>query len=312
MPEALINCPATYRLADGRALFVPFAPNRQTPDFWREVARKLADRGLAIAFVPDLLDLASNADSFAPISAGLSFWGARDPRTVNSEALKKMQRHAASLAQYWMQPVAPQDARPYASILWEAANTELLRASWMSAIQSGADFVHMITWNDYGEGTEFSPSSGSQFLFYDLSAYYIQWYKTGHEPVIDRDAIYYSHRTQLFDPTKILTAGDRPYKILGLTPVQNNVEMVALLTHPATLEIKQGSERVKADVEGGLQVLKMPAKVGRPVFRIIRNGRTILQKESDWTIDGDPKVANAEYFGGSSTRAFRAMALPPR
>jgi hypothetical protein len=113
---------------------------------------------------------------------------------------------------------------------------------------SHPNFVQMITWNDYPEGTEFAPSSGSQFLFYDLSAYYIQWYKSGRPPPITRDAIYYSHRTQIFDPAKIRTPGDQPYKFGGETPVQNNVEMVALLTAPARLQIELNGRRAERDV----------------------------------------------------------------
>jgi hypothetical protein len=74
-------------------------------------------------------------------------------------------------------------------------------------LETHPSFVRMITWNDNGEATEFAPSSSSQFLFYDLSAYYIQWYKSGRAPAIIRDATYYSHRTQIFDPNKILTPG---------------------------------------------------------------------------------------------------------
>jgi hypothetical protein len=175
---------------------------------------------------------------------------------------------------------------------------------------SHPNFVQMITWNDYPEGTEFAPSSGSQFLFYDLSAYYIQWYKSGRPPPITRDAIYYSHRTQIFDPAKILTPGDQPYKFGGETPVQNNVEMVALLTAPARLQIELNGRRAERDVGAGLQVLSLPASPGRPVFRILRDGNTVVEKTSDWTIDAHPTVSTADYFGGSSTRAFRAVPGP--
>jgi hypothetical protein len=305
--EELATCPAAYRLSDGRILFVPFAPNTQSPAFWKEVQDRLAQRNIAIAFVPDLLGLARNADQFARISTGLTYWGARDPDTLVSKPQTDMERHAASLTRYWMQPVAPQDARPKASLLWEADNTGLLRASWMKAIEHQADFVHMITWNDYGEATEFAPSSGSQFLFYDLSAFYIQWYKTGRIPRIVKDAIYYSHRTQIFDPTRLFAPNDRPFRLLGSTPLHNDVEMVAMLTQPATLQIDLAGKTTEKTVAAGLQTLKAPASPGRPIFRIIRNGRTVAEKESDWSIDANPNNSNPDYFGGSSTRVFAAV-----
>jgi hypothetical protein len=305
--EELATCPAAYRLADGRILFVPFSPNTQSPAFWKDVEDKLAQHHVAIALVPDLIDLGRYADQFAPISSGLSFWGPRDPATVTSASLKTLEEHAASLTHYWMQPVAPQDARPKSSVLWEAENTSLLRTSWTEAIKKNADFVHMITWNDYGEGTEFAPSSGSQFLFYDLSAYYIQWYKTGHPPPIVKDAIYYCHRTQIFDPTKIFQPGDLPFQLLGSTPLHNDVEMIAMLTKPATLQIELTGRQVEKSVPAGLQVLTMQASPGRPIFRILRNSKIIAEKPSDWLIDADANKANPDYFGGSSTRAFVAI-----
>ena len=302
--EELATCPAAYRLSDGRILFVPFAPNTQTPAFWKGVEDGLAQRNIVIGLVPDLLDLGRYADQFAPISTGLSYWGVRDPDTVTSKPLKEIENHAASLTRFWMQPVAPQDARPRASILWEAKNTDLLRASWMKAIESGADFAHMITWNDYAEGTEFAPSSGSQFLFYDLSAYYIQWYKTGRAPRIVKDAIFYCHRTQIFDPAKLLAPNDRPFRLLGTTPLHNDVEMVAMLTQPATLQIELADRTAELSVAAGVHILKMPANPGRPIFRIMRNGQTIVERASNWLIETKADISNPDYFGGSSTRNF--------
>jgi hypothetical protein len=59
--EELATCPAIYHLRDGRVLYVPFAADTHTPEFWREVKDKLAARGIAIAFVPLLQDCAPSA-----------------------------------------------------------------------------------------------------------------------------------------------------------------------------------------------------------------------------------------------------------
>ncbi len=73
-------------------------------------------------------------------------------------------------------------------IFTEAGNSEALRNLWMSAINGGADMVQIITWNDYSEGTEISPSTGTRFGFYDLATFYTQWFKLG-KPEIVRDAL---------------------------------------------------------------------------------------------------------------------------
>lgn len=40
----------------------------------------------------------------------------------------------------------------------EANNSENLRLTWQQAIDGGADWGQLVTWNDYAEGTQFAPS----------------------------------------------------------------------------------------------------------------------------------------------------------
>ncbi len=127
-----------------------------------------------------------------------------------------------------MEAIAPQDAQPKTSIFWESLNTELFRRCWMKAIREKAQYAHVITWNDYSEATEIEPSSGTQFLFYDLSAYFISWFKLGRPPRIIRDTIYYSHRRQILNPGSPPRPDDKPLKLLGRGPVQNRVEMIGM------------------------------------------------------------------------------------
>jgi hypothetical protein len=177
----------------------------------------------------------------------------------------------------------------------------------MKAIKEDADVVHLVSWNDYSETTEIAPSSGSQFLFYDLTAYYIQWYKTRTPPRIKEDAIYYSHRPQIIDLRPPSMPGMKMFHLLGSTPLQNDIEMIAMLKAPATLEIRLGDQVTKSEAMEGLQILKMPASVGRPRFRILRDGKVELEKSSDWEIKAGPQTLTADYFGGSSNRKFQAL-----
>jgi hypothetical protein len=81
--------------------------------------------------VPILQNLPVSGPTYFPISAGLSFWGARDPHYVSSKAFQDMERRFAALApQYWIQPIAQQSAEPTEQLFVEAANTGLLRAQW--------------------------------------------------------------------------------------------------------------------------------------------------------------------------------------
>jgi hypothetical protein len=124
-----------------------------------------------------------------------------------------------------------------------------------------------------------------------------------------RDAIYYSHRTQILTTTPRSPA-ETVFRKFGETPVRNAVEMVAMLTAPATLQIEIAGHRVSRAVPAGLRILETNAVLGRPVFRIERAGKTIVEKASDWEIVDNAEFENPVYFGGSSTRAFVKLPRP--
>ena len=298
------HCPATLRLGNGHTLLAPFAPQNEPVAYWRDVLAQMAKAGVAADFIPVLLDPGHYAQSFGPISAGMSFWGFRDPVLASSAPARAMISAVRQAAPVWMAPVTPQDSRPKDAMFWESRNTEAFRMEWMDAIQGGAQYAHLITWNDYSEATEIAPSSGTQFLFYDLCAYYIAWFKTGKPPAILRDAIYYSHRNQIFQPDHPPLPGDKPFKLYGSTPLSNDIEMVAMLTWPATLEIEIAGKVYRQQAGAGLSAFRAPAAPGRPDFRIMRNGAAAVEKRSDWTITDKPDALSPLYFGGSSTRAF--------
>jgi hypothetical protein len=306
----MAKCPAAARAPDGRLLLAPFAPEHRPAGFWQEVLADLRKVGVAVFFIPDFVSAGPvpeaviatpPAKSVVDISDGLTDWGFRDTARLEAQRAAPLRHTKAPI---WMQPIAPQDERPKVAAFSEANNTEMFRASWAEAFRQDADYVHLITWNDYGESTEVAPSTGTQFLFYDLTRYFIDWYKSGAPPRITRDAIYYSHRTQIFDPAKPPGATDKPFTDRGPSPVRNRVELVALLTAPAELEIQIGGARLRQAVGPGLATLTAEAQPGRPVFRIIRKDQVVVEKVSDWTIAANPAAANPVYFGGSSTRPF--------
>jgi hypothetical protein len=298
------HCPAALRLPDSHALLAPFAPQNEPVVYWQDVLAQMAKAGVTADFIPVLLDPGKFAPLFAPISVGMSFWGGRDPVTLASAPFRDTINFVRRQSPVWMAPVTPQDSRPKDAMFFESRNTEAFRTEWMEAIQRGDPYVHLITWNDYSEATEIAPSSGIQFLFYDLSAYYIAWYKTGKPPAILRDAIYYSHRNQVFQPDHPPLPTDKPFKLFGSTPVSNDIEMVAMLTRPATLEIDIAGKVYRQQADAGLTAFRAPAAPGRPDFRIMRGSTVAVEKRSDWTITDKPDALSPLYFGGSSTRAF--------
>jgi hypothetical protein len=300
--SVLARHPSAFRLADGRALVAPFAPERKPVAFWADILGGLTAQGIRTAFLPILLDVRPNAPKFAPISYGMSEWGQRDVSDATADTSAAFWRGTAGADAVWMAAVAPQDERPKSSIFWEAGNTSLYRSLWERAIAERVPYVQIITWNDYGENTQISPSSRTNFLFYDLSAYYISWYKSGRRPRILRDAIYYCHRLEMLDQQASVPVGETPLKLMGRDPIRNDVELIALLTAPAKLEIQIDGQTWWANADAGMAILTAPLRLGRPVFRVIRNGQTVVERQSDWEIRQKLDWEDALYVGGSSTR----------
>ncbi|MCK9521527.1 MAG: glycoside hydrolase family 71 protein [Proteobacteria bacterium] len=177
-----------------------------------------------------------------------------------------------------MAPVAPQDQRPRNFRYIETEGSSAYRALWEAAIESGADWVQLITWNDYSENSQMAPSTRTQTGFYDLTAYYVTWFKTGAPPLIERDALYYFHRPHAMSATPakqetLFTPMEGPTAI-------DEIELVALLRASGTLEIEVGGEITRVDVGAGMQSIRAPLREGTPVFRLRRGESTVVELHS--------------------------------
>lgn len=153
----LADASAAHRLPDGRLVVSPFKAEEKSVAWWTEVIALLKSKhGIRTAFVPLFLDFGAHSGEFAPISHGFSEWGSRS--YVGQESSTRDVRRAHDMGKIWMQPVSVQDARPNQGIYDEAGNTATLRSTWTHAIEDGADWVQLTTWNDYSEGSQFAPS----------------------------------------------------------------------------------------------------------------------------------------------------------
>jgi hypothetical protein len=293
--------PSSYQLSDGRFVVAPFWAEREDIGFWKAVADNMETRKVNIALLPIFLSPGHFARAFSSLSVGVSSWGARDPNAVDLRTALTHLYPSYDFPPIWMMPIAPQDVRPKNSSYWESQNSALFRHEWMQAILNGYKYVQLITWNDYSESTEISPSLEPQYVFYDLSAFYIEWFKSGRVPTITRDAIYFLHRRQIIDPNQTHSYPEAPMNSHG-DPVRNEIEMLALLTGEAILQIRMGSRVREQVASAGLVSFKIPASPGRPVFSIIRHNRVVVQVRSDWEIQAHPDVEDPVYAGGSSTR----------
>jgi hypothetical protein len=298
----LARQPSVFKLADGRLVVAPFDPQRQPPEYWKDTFKQLQDEGVTVAFLPVFQGWRRYASDYESLCYGISDWGQRD--VAAADGMANDPSAAASYARVWMMPVAPQDMRPKDLIFQEAGNTRAFRSLWGTAIHSRSALVQLITWNDYSESTEISPSSGTQFLFYDLGAYYTAWLKTGEPPHIVSDAIYYCHRSQILPLVAPPAGQSKPFRDVAGTPVSNQIEMIAFLTADATLEIDLNGKVNTKSASAGLATFSIPAEVGQPDFKIVREGQTVTEVLSAWPIVDHADIEDPLYRGGSSNRPF--------
>ncbi len=203
--ETLRSDPNVARLSDGRLAFSSFLANGIAAATWSSILSALQsdEDGKYPAFIPIFLSLGdyntanSSTRSFDKISYMISLWGTRTPNGAAELQPVTATFHAKGLA--FMMPVAPQDFRPYGRSFWETQNSLTFRTFWKSAIESGADWVQLVTWNDFAENTQVSPAFGTQFGFYDLAAYYIAQFKGAPTPIV-KDSVQLFFRNQIVGP----------------------------------------------------------------------------------------------------------------
>ena len=264
---------SAFRLPDGRLVISPFKAEGWTTAQWQTFIDQMGGPN-AVALVPCFLNYSSNVSAFKSALGsamyGASNWGNRNPagNGVSTNVARIADCHSRGLA--WMQPVSIQDERPNQGIYDEAGNTENLRLTWQAAIDGGADWVQIPTWNDYSEGASIAPSVHHGNAFLDISRFYADWFRTGSQPAITKDRIFLTHRQQFvadtpsFPQTKLMKLRG------GSSPARDEVEALVFLTSPADVVLSSGATTKTVACPAGVSVVSMPLAVGQQSAKIVR------------------------------------------
>ncbi|MCU1367477.1 MAG: hypothetical protein JWN39_3116 [Ilumatobacteraceae bacterium] len=301
--------PAVYHLADGRLVVSPFDAENKSAAWWQSwIALMKSKYGITVAFVPTFLDYGSAA-AFSSFSYGLSVWGDRSPDSIVDTAAQG--RDAHSRGKLWMQPIAVQDVRPTAGLFAESDNTATLRTLWQTAIDTNAEWVQLVTWNDYAECTEFSPSSHIGWSPLDISDYYLAWFKTSTRPTIVRDTVYLSHRIQPWAARPTGPQTELMELKAGSSPARDTVEVLTFLTQPQTVEVTIGGATHTYQAAAGESATTFPLAAGT-VSATVRysNGATLAIASADRVVDR-PVVQDLQYNFASSGRDGVVSGVPP-
>jgi Glycosyl hydrolase family 71 len=306
---AVANNPAAYRLADGRLVASAFDASLNSVGWWTAVLNQLSSQGIKVAFVPTFLSWANSAAAFAPISYGIADWGTATA-TVATQTIGDAETVHSMYGKIFMTPVDPQQFRPKDFLYWEAGNSSAFRNAWMSSIDGAADWVQLVTWNDFSESGQISPYTDTSLRgdigtgYYNLTGYYAAWFLTGQQPAITHDVLHYFYRRE---PSTAAgpAQSQRDTSVTGET--EDDIELVAFLTAPAALKITIGGKTYTHNAAAGVVSFKIPSQPGVPLFTLSRNGADVFSFEGGIQIYGasglPSGVQDLTYWSGSAAKS---------
>ena len=171
----------------------------------------------------------------------------------------------------WSEPIKLQYEN-YGYFQSASPGTDWLRGNWQRAREVPSTLIQYITWNDYHETTNLTPGINSRYAYYDLTGYFIKWWKTGKEPTVDHDKVYiFSHK---------FPAGAKIYPFRATKPNKNVIEVLTILTSPAEVRVpgrtfSDGKPAVwKAPA--GLSFKQLPLTAGTVSAQVVRDGKTVV------------------------------------
>lgn len=163
--------------------------------------------------------------------------------------------------------------------------------------------MQLTTWNDFSEGTQFAPSLHNGYAFLDISSYYLTRFKTGSWPAIVRDTVYLTSRVQ---PVNAVPAQGVESKLMkpraGTASPRDDVEILAFLTAPATVNVTVGGNRSGHDAAAGVQTVLVPLATGSSSAEVVRNGQTVTAVASASPVSSQVAVQDLQYRATSSRR----------
>ena len=273
---------------------------------WPYIRSQLSTNGVNTFFIPYLLsipvhELPTYADAVSILSTnrwhnyldGLFLWvAAGTPAQLaqcdvgyNQASIEAGKLFMASYAPTYWGSVQTTLQRRY----YESQGGEGTALQWTSIITNQPDWVEICTWNDFTESTYVSPVNdpGQYFPniespyryshagYLELSKHYIAWYKTGQEPPITQDALFYFYRTH---PTSAVAANtnDTIHPQCWGGNCTDTIYNTLFLTAPAQLVVSSGGKLSTNSLSAGLNHVETPFTPGPQIFTLQRNGQTII------------------------------------
>ncbi|SUS06554.1 exported hypothetical protein [uncultured Defluviicoccus sp.] len=312
--DHVFNKPAYMKdPVSGRYYVGAFLTSSYLVQWYKDFVNACEAQGTPVAFVPSsnynrTTTLADYQDLGPDKFSGYGAWAGR---SLNSDFTGEANAAWNNGQRTYIWPVAPADFRVYkGSYVWDESNgPRQFINQWTRAVayKTPADplWVQHSTGTDQLEGTATWPTTGANYLWMDLSTWFMHALKMGSYPTIVRDGLMYCHRTQHHTLRGHSDRHSWTYPWNGITP-ESNIYAIAFPTEDSTVEISLGSHTASFPVPGGvMSVVSLPFAAdesGAPVFRMLRHGAPVVEITSKFPIVTSIPFTDPEYKGGSSLR----------
>ena len=251
---------------------------------------------------------------------GYFFFGAVGTGTEISRNSRRLAEAWHKAGKVYMAPITPY-YRSY--VISETRGFTSMAQEWEGAIRDGADWAEIVTWNDWNEKTYVAPFGApsdthvwggdddgygainySHVAYLDASRYYVNWFKTGRQPKIIQDTLFYFYRTE---PKAAKGKELSPKQIQqhltsfpGADTLVDNVFVTCFLSKPAHLTIHSGTMSRTFDLPAGVHHVDMPFALGAQRFTLTRGGRILKDKTGEHEIADRQGETRYNYFSGEA------------
>ena len=195
----------------------------------------------------------------------------------------------------WSQPMWHQYENRGTGTVRFGSGFERLRKNWQLARDLDSTLIQYITWNDYGENTQVSPGYDTNYAILELNRYFIEWWKQGREPVVDRDKIFvaFNKYPENADVFPFLPRASFPHVL----------EVLVILTKEARVVVP-GFDEEGWDAPVGLSFRQYPiTEAGEVSVELVRGGKNVL------SLTAPEQITDRPFRGYHSFAAYSTECL---
>jgi glucan endo-1,3-alpha-glucosidase len=282
------------------------------------VFQPLTNAGINVFFVPYFLPENGNPVNYSSISNllaeynsflnGLYYFAAGLVSTITNDNMAYGQacKNAGKLFMGGYSPTYWGCAQPTAGRQYfETQGGEGTIAQWMWIITNQPDWVEISTWNDFNESTySLAVTNPAQYEselqipcryshagYLELSKHYIAWYKTGQEPPINQDALFFFYRTH---STNLVALDTNDIPVTAFNgDVQDVIYTTVFLTSPAQLVIASGNGLTTNSLPAGISSQRAAFAPGAQKFTLLRAGSNVFSVQGPNVL---AQITNYDYF----------------